>query len=116
MPLRCAMNRRLSWIAVLLLAAISVARDAAAAPVAFGFTGTVTEVFDGLNALEDRVTPEMRFRGAYLFDSETRNSAPTGGEGQMGLYHHEKPPAGVFVRVDAMAFASDFFRPDFDII
>ena len=118
------MKRRLSWIGVSLhlfmglsLAVLpaAVCRDAVAAPVAFGFTGTVTEVFDGLGALEDRVTPAMPFVGAYLFDSETRNSAPSGGEGQMGLYHHEKPPAGVFVKVDGMAFASNFFQPDFDI-
>jgi hypothetical protein len=112
------MKRSLSWIGVSLLVVVLSAgrRDAIAAPVSFGFMGSVTEVFDGLNALGNRVTPGMPFVGVYLFDSETPNSAPSGGEGQAGLYHHEKPPAGVAVKLDTIAFASNFFEPDFDII
>jgi hypothetical protein len=114
------MKRRLSrgcLFVFLSLALCGLTHRAAAAPVAFGFTGTVTDVFDGLGALGDRVTPRMPFSGAYLFDSETPNSAPTTGtEGEMGLYHHEKPLAGVAVRVDGMAFLSTFRQPDFDII
>jgi len=114
------MKRRLSWgrlSAVFSIVALlsGLASSTVAAPVAFGFTGTVTEVFDGLGALQDQVAPRMPFAGAYVFESTTPNTGFVG-EGEAGLYHHDKPLAGVFVAVDGMAFLSNFLHPDFDII
>lgn len=114
------MRRRLSWGHLAVVFSIVVllcglGHKAIAAPVAFGFTGTVTEVFDGLGALKDQVAPRMPFAGAYVFESTTPNTGFVG-EGEAGLYHHDRPLAGVFVAVDGMAFLSNFLHPDFDII
>jgi hypothetical protein len=83
--------------------------------VAFGFRGTVTDVFDGLLTLNNRVSVGTPFWGAYIFESTTPNTAPPGGEGEFGLYHHDRRPAGVFVNVGGISFFSDR-RRNFDII
>ena len=101
------------WVAI---GVITWTRSAPAEPVVFGFRGTVRNVFDGLQTLHPQIVPGVPFRGAYVFDSETPNTAPPIGEGQAGLYHHDRPPAGVIVHVGGLTFYSTFRRPNFDII
>jgi hypothetical protein len=96
--------------------AINTPRQALAEPIAFGFRGTVTDVFDGLGALPAGVTPGRSFFGAYVFDSETPNTGEVMGEGQEGIYHHEHPPAGVALKVGPTVFRSTWRRLDFDIV
>jgi len=87
-----------------------------AEPVAFRFEATVTSVFDGLGALGGEVAPGDELRGFYVFDPSTPNTAEPVDEGEAGLYHHDRPPAGVKMRVGDFAFRSVRAHPDFDII
>ena len=64
-------------------------------PIAFRFDAAVTSVFDGLGALGGRVAPGDLLRGIYIFDPTTPNTAEPFDEGEAGLYHHDRPPAGV---------------------
>ena len=84
--------------------------------IAFRFEARVTNVFDGLGALGGGVAPGDTVRGFYVFDPATPNTAEPVDEGQAGLYHHERPPAGVRMRVGRFVFGSDRKHPDFDII
>ena len=106
-------NQLTGGLAVALLAA--AASTAQAEPITFVFEGTVESVFDGLGALGDAVAPGDTLRGAYTFDSETPNTAPPVGEGDVGLYHHDAPPAGVTIRVGGFVFRTVPADPDFDI-
>ena len=92
------------------------AAPAGAGPITFRFWGTVTDVFDGLGALDSSVAPGTSFRGTYTFDPSTPNTAPPVGEGEVGLYHHDRPPAGVRIRAGHFTFRSVPPHPDFDII
>jgi hypothetical protein len=104
----------LAWgLLVLFLAA--VASPARAESIIFTFEGSVATVFDGLGALGNAVEPGATFSGAYTFDSDTPNTAPPVGEGDLGLYHHEEPPAGVIIRVGPFVFRTVSAAPDFDI-
>jgi hypothetical protein len=85
-------------------------------PVAFRLGATVTSVFDGLGVLGGSIAPGETLRGVYFFDPATSNTAPPGGEGEAGLYHHDRPPAGVRMRVGSFMFRSARHDPDFDII
>jgi hypothetical protein len=85
-------------------------------PVTFEFAGTVTEVFDGLGTLEDRVDEGAPFSGAYTFESNTPNTAEPVSEGEAGLYEHDLSPAGVEVRVGGFVFQNRSDGLDFDVI
>ena len=87
-----------------------------AAPIAFRFDATVTSVFDGLGVLDGSIAPGGPVRGFYVFDANTPNTAPPVDEGQAGLYHHDRPPFGVRMRVGGFTFGSSRPDPDFDII
>lgn len=99
------------WDRVLLVDAVP-----SAAPIAFRFDARVTSVFDGLGVLDGSVAPGDRLRGFYVFDPATPNTAPPIGEGEAGLYHHDRPPYGVRMRVGGFTFAGSRRDPDFDII
>jgi hypothetical protein len=99
------------WDRVLLIEAAP-----SAAPIAFRFRATVTSVFDGLGVLGSSIAPGDTLRGVYVFDPATPNTAPPVGEGEAGLYHHDRPPAGVRMRVGSFMFGSTRHDPDFDII
>lgn len=87
-----------------------------AGPVTFRFEGEVTGVFDGLGALGGSVIPGSSFRGSFTFDPDTPNTAPPVDEGEAGLYHHDRPPAGVRLRLESFTFRSVPRQPDFDVI
>ncbi len=106
-------SRLIGSLLVLVLAA--TASTVRADSITFIFRATVETVFDGLGALGDAVEPGVTIRGAYTFDSDTPNTAPPTGEGQLGLYHHDEPPAGVIVRVEPFVFRTVPMSPDFDI-
>jgi hypothetical protein len=91
-------------------------RAAPADHVTFWFTGRVTGVFDGLGAFGGSVAPGSRFHGSFTFDPDTPNTAPPVGEGEMGLYHHDRPPAGVRIRLERFTFRTVPAHPDFDVI
>ncbi len=86
-----------------------------AEPITFVFEGQVETVFDGLGALDGQVQPGTKFTGSYTFDSETPNTAEPIDEGQLGLYEHDQPPAGVRIVVGSFAFESVASDIDFDI-
>jgi hypothetical protein len=88
---------------------------ASAEAITFVFEGTVDSVFDGLGALGDSIQPGTPLTGFYTFDSDTPNTAPPVIEGDLGLYHHEEPPAGVTIVVGPFVFRSVPEDPDFDI-
>ncbi len=90
---------RWAWWLASVIALLESPPPATGAPIAFAFHGTVESVFDGLQTLSPRIEPGAPFRGLYVFDSDTHNTAPPGGEGEFGLYHHGRPPAGLAVRV-----------------
>jgi hypothetical protein len=100
---------------LLLLMLATSASTARAELITFVFEGTVETVFDGLGALGDAVEPGGTFQGSYTFDSDTPNTAPPVGEGELGLYHHEDPPNGVIIRIEPLIFRSVPATPDFDI-
>ena len=106
-------SRLIGSLLVLVLA--TTASTVRADFITFVFEGTVETVFDGLGALGNAVEPGATFRGAYTFDSDTPNTAPPVGEGELGLYHHEEPPAGVVIRVGPFVFRTVPVSPDFDI-
>jgi hypothetical protein len=85
-------------------------------PIAFRFDAEVTSVFDGLGALGGSVAPGDTVRGFYVFDPATPNTAEPVDEGTAGLYHHDRPPAGVRMRAGHVRFYSDRRHPDFDIV
>jgi len=85
-------------------------------PIAFRFEARVTSVFDGVGALGGTIAPGDTVRGFYVFDPTTPNTAEPIDEGEAGLYHHDRPPAGVRMRVGRFLFRSDRAHPDFDII
>ena len=99
------------WDRVLQVQAAPVTR-----PIAFRFEGMVTTVFDGLGALDGSVVPGAPLRGVYVFDPTTPNTAEPRDEGEPGLYHHDRPPAGVRIRAGRFTFRSVPADPDFDII
>ena len=90
--------------------------DSSAETITFAFTGIVESVFDGLGALGGSVHEGAEFRGRYVFDSETPNTAPPVAEGDAGLYHHDASPAGVVIRLGTFWFRSTPADPDFDVI
>lgn len=83
--------------------------------LAFRFEAVVTSVFDGFGGLGGSVNPGDTLRGVYLFDPFAGNSATPVSGGAAGLYHHDRSPFGVGIRLGRWAFRSDP-RPDFDII
>lgn len=91
-------------------------RAVPAGPVTFRFEGRVESVFDGLGALGGKVAAGDVFRGVFTFDPATPNTAPPIDEGETGLYHHDRPPAGVRLRVDRLIFGTVWATPDFDVI
>jgi len=95
---------------------VFVVRAAPARPVTFRFRGEVSGVFDGLGALDPSVTPGRVLHGSFTFDPDTPNSALPIDEGEMGLYHHDRPPAGVRIRLGHHTFRSVPAHPDFDVI
>ncbi|HXV76496.1 MAG TPA: hypothetical protein VD788_09270 [Candidatus Polarisedimenticolaceae bacterium] len=103
--------RRLGIAASLLLAGIPAAGE----PVTFVFKAEVTNVFDGLGALGGRVEPGTIVRGTYTFDSETPNTAEPVDEGELGLYHHDRPPARVRLFAGPFVFRSVPSVPVVDI-
>jgi hypothetical protein len=84
-------------------------------PVVFALEGRVESVFDGRSAVDDSVGRGSRITGYYVFDSDTPNSERPTGFNDVGIYHHERPPAGVWLRVGRNVYGSDRLRPDFDI-
>ncbi len=85
--------------------------------VTFAFTGTVEDVFDGLNELDNSVVPgTTTFTGYYTFHTDVPNTAEPQDEGQPGLYHHDAPPAGVRIEVGNYIFRTVSATPDFDVI
>jgi hypothetical protein len=104
------------WLAVFFLVGSIAADSLHAAPVIFAFRGTVTDVTGGFANILRGVAPGVPYRGFYVFDSNTPNTAPPGGEGEFGLYEHRRPPAGVYVSVGRHAFFSRPLRPDFSVI
>ncbi len=89
---------------------------APAGPVTFRFEAQVGSVFDGLGALGNSVAPGDAFHGSFTFDTRTPNTAPPIDEGEAGFYHHDRPPAGVRVRLGHFTFRSVPAHPDFDVI
>lgn len=89
---------------------------APAGPVTFRFEGQVSSVFDGLGALGGLVAPGDLFHGSFTFDTRTLNTAPPVDEGEAGFYHHDRPPAGVRIRLKPFTFRSVPGHPDFDVI
>jgi hypothetical protein len=102
--------------AVALCTALAGADLLRADHVTFGFTGTVENVFDGLDQLDSSVAMGTEFSGTYTFDPDTPNTAEPGGEGEAGLYEHDAPPAGVTIDVGSFTFRSVAIAPDFDVI
>ncbi len=89
---RWSLDRR-PWatvVGVIFLAAIPSL--APARPIAFGFEGIVTEVFDGLGTLPASVTPGSSYAGFYVFNSNAPNTGEPYGEGEQGIYHHVAAP------------------------
>lgn len=109
-------SRRLFGLVILAAFVVGGIAPAWGYPVVFGFRGHIDRVFDGLAALPPSVVPGIPYYGAYVFESTTPNTAPSGDEGELGLYHHSRRPAGVVVVIGGTAFVTSPRRPDFDVI
>lgn len=112
----CWRNLGRAVTGLVLLGIVLAPSRATADPVTFVFRGEVSSVFDGLASLPEATKTARTFAGYYIFDSETPNTGEPYAEGFEGIYHHDRPPYGVVVRVGGSVFRSSLVRPDFDVI